>query len=381
MNFGIDIRHLTQPNPSGIGRYTINIINALAEASPDDTFTLFATGTAKTLRQLPAFSHANVRVVSVKIPNKIFKTLMLLPFGPSMESFLPERIDAWFFPDSNIIKTELPYAITAHDLSYKIFPEFFTSNRRRRHALAKTHKLFKNARAIVAVSEATKTDLIELEQIAPNAISVAPLAAGSAFHPKRTPQDATFLRPYNIRFPYFLTLSTLEPRKNIESVIEAYDAWRTKLKRDDAPALVIAGGKGWKTTGIEKAINAATYRQSIHCVGYINEVHKPALYRNATALLFPSFYEGFGLPALEAMACGTPVITTFTGSLPEVVGDAGILIDPYNVRDLEQAFSLIGSNDAASLRAELSQRSLARASKFSWKNTAKTTLQVLHSLA
>lgn len=374
MKIAIDIRHLTTPGLSGVGYYTLHLIEELSALLPEAEFLLFATGTKSTLERLPEFKGSNVQVFKCSVPNKLFKILMKIPGGPAMEAFLPEKPDLWLFPDSNIIKTRLPYLITAHDLSFEFFKQFFKPSQLWRHRISGTKKLMQNAAGILSVSENTKTDLQNAYGISPEKITVTPLGVDDKYSPRAEPSDQNFLKQYNISAPYFLTISTIEPRKNIESVIEAYDAWRAKTDGKNPPKLVIAGGVGWKTSTVSQTLIDATHRDDIILPGYIDEKHKPALLRHATALFFPSFYEGFGLPALEAMACGTPVVTTFTGSLPEVVGDAAIMVDPYNVRDLEQAFTLL---EDETLRKTLSARGIEQAKQFTWKRTALETLKII----
>lgn len=370
MKIAIDIRHLTTPGLSGVGYYTMHLIKELSALAPEAEFLLFATGTKSTLEHLPEFHESNIRIVARQIPNKLFKLLMRLPGGPTMESFLPDNPNIWIFPDSNIIKTRVPYLITAHDLSFEFFKQFFTASQLWRHRISGTKKLMQNAAGILAVSTNTKTDLHHQYGIPNEKITVTPLGVDAHYTPATLPSDQNFLRQYGISTPYILTLSTIEPRKNIESVIEAYDAWRAKTESTKPPKLVIAGGVGWKTSTVSQTLIEATHRDDILLTGYIDEKHKPALLRHAIVLFFPSFYEGFGLPALEAMACGTPVVTTFTGSLPEVVNDAAIMIDPYNVRDLEQAFTMLEEN---TLRKILSARGIEQAKQFNWRRTAEET--------
>lgn len=366
MNIAIDIRHLASPSLSGVGYYTLNLISELARLSPDDTFFLLATGSKKARKFVPSFPQKNIRVIQKNIRNKAFSSLLIA--GRTLESFLPEKPDLWLFPNLNIIRTKIPYLITIHDVSFTIFPEFFTWKQRLWHRAVGVKKLLENARSVLAVSESTKLYLQNLYQIPEQKITVTPLGVDAHFGTDTQPSDQNFLRTYKIARPYFLTLSTLEPRKNIASVIDAYHAWRETTSMPNPPDLVIAGGTGWKSQ--------FTSQKNIHVIGYVNHNHKPALYRHATALFFPSFYEGFGLPPLESMACGTPVVTTFTGSLPEVVGDAALFVDPYNVRDLEHAFCHL---EDKTLRDELSRRGKDRSQLFTWQKTAETTRKVIHT--
>lgn len=375
MRIGIDIRHLASANLSGVGYYTLHLIEEMARLAKKDRFILFASGTSETLQNLPEFPQSNVVVSKKIVPNKLLSAGLKIPAGKTLEDIMSERPDVWLFPNVNMIRTRLPYLITAHDLSFDIYPEFFTPKQRLWHAVANVNRLLRDASGILAVSESTKRDVETRYGIPSQRIAVTPLGVRDQFKPKQQPADKNYLRHYDIEPEYFLTLSTLEPRKNITSVIEAYDAWREGIPSDErAPGLVIAGSAGWKTASISQALIRSTHRDAIKLIGYVEDKHKPALYRNARALFFPSFYEGFGLPTLEAMACGTPVVTSFTGSLPEVVGDAAILVDPYNIADLEQAFMHLTD---PLLRKTLSQRGVERAAGFTWRQTAELTLEAL----
>ncbi|MFH1631800.1 MAG: glycosyltransferase family 1 protein [bacterium] len=402
MQIAIDIRHLTAPNPSGVGHYTIRLIEEMASASRDDAFILFASGRPRTLANLPKFDAPNIQVVTRAIPNRVLYALLRLPGGPALEDFLSVKPDMWFFPNLNITRTRLPYALAIHDLSFKIFPKFFTLKDRAWYRTARTERFIESANRLLAVSGSTKQDLVNLLKIDPSKIAVTHLGVDEIYCPDEQPSDKNYLNAHDIGFPYILTLSTLEPRKNIESVVEAYSSWRNQLSTDycllstsRVPHLVIAGGRGWRSRSITDVIKRSKFQRDIHLIGYVPDRHKPALYRHADLLVFPSFYEGFGLPPLEALACGTQVITSFTGSMPEVVGNAAVMIDPYDVADLELAFDQMlnvgvtfrSPARADSLKAVPTSNAHSRqtcgieqANKFQWYLTAQKTLAALKTL-
>ncbi len=366
MKIGIDIRHLTDPRPAGVGGYTKQLLAALFRLDQENEYILFATGTPWSLRRLPKFDFPNVKKVLLTVPNKVMNGTILITGGPTLESLVPGHLlDRWFFPNLNFISTKLPYVITAHDLSYEIFPEFFSAKMRLWHKAVQPKRIFQNASVILAPSTSTKRDLELFYGIDADKIHVAPLAAGGSVGAE--------VPAYRLPPRYLLTLGTLEPRKNHLSIIEAYEAYRDQSH--DPIALVIAGSLGWKSTPIVRAINRSKYTKDIQLIDYISEEQKLRLYRDAQAFLFPSFYEGFGLPVLEAMQAGCPVITANTSSLPELTAGAAILVDPFNVNDVVVAMKLLLSSDR--LRSDLIKKGLGRAALFSWEGTARATLRVL----
>jgi glycosyltransferase involved in cell wall biosynthesis len=228
---------------------------------------------------------------------------------------------------------------------------------------------------LLSISEFTKMDLCNHLKIDPNRVFVTPLAADTTlFYPNQDPAErARVKEKYKIpNGPYVLSLCTIEPRKNIDHAIRGF----VKLVREQKLAdlnLVLAGAKGWDYDHIFKEIDGAeAVKKQIVVTGYVANEDLAGLYSGALAFVYPSLYEGFGLPPLEAMQCGTPVITSNTSSLPEVVGDAGIMLDPHDADGLCQ--SLLSLYQDTSLREELSAKSLARAREFSWKRCAEDTV-------
>jgi len=258
-------------------------------------------------------------------------------------------------------------------------------------------KMIKRFDKIIAVSESTKNDIVELCGIdhkkikviysgiekeyqkinfqIPNKFKIQNLkeAAGqSELYELRKVKDK-----YNLPEKFILFLGTVEPRKNIEGLISAYNMFRDKAEvRHRAPdaglhgyKLIIAGGKGWKSEGVYKKWKESKYKDDIKFLGYVDKKDKVYLYNLASLFVYPSFYEGFGFPPLEAMACGTPVITGFSSSLPEIVGNAGLMVDPYNIADMTSAMERILSDEE--LKNYLTQKGLERAKMFDWKKTAR----------
>ncbi len=263
--------------------------------------------------------------------------------------------------------------ITIYDLIPLLFPDHCDAgtNERMQEIIASIN----NDTWLLSISEATKTDFCNHLKLDPNHVFVTPLAADTRlFHPNLDPQALGAVRQkYKMPAgPYVLSLCTIEPRKNIDHVIRSFVKLVREQKLTDLN-LVLAGAKGWSYNHIFQEIEGTkALKDQIVVTGYVANEDLAALYSGALAFVYPSLYEGFGLPPLEAMQCGTPVITSNTSSLPEVVGNAGIMLDPHDVDGLCQ--SLLSLYENAELRGEMSAKSLARAAQFSWKRCAEDTM-------
>jgi glycosyltransferase involved in cell wall biosynthesis len=225
--------------------------------------------------------------------------------------------------------------------------------------------------AIITVSTQSKEDIVRFLPVDEDKITVVPLAAGGAYRPLAGNEVAAALQKYEISKPYILYVGSLESRKNLPRLLEAY----AQLRRwSEQWTMVIVGARKWKYAPIFETVQRLGLEPYVDFTGYVEEEDLPALYNGADLFVFPSLYEGFGLPVLEAMACGTPVVTSNTSSLPEVAGDAALLVDPYDVEEIAAAMRSILEDEA--LAADLRERGLVRAKEFSWKRTARETIAV-----
>jgi len=260
--------------------------------------------------------------------------------------------------------------VTVHDLGYLYFPRTHRVLDRLYLDLSTRH----NARAaahIIADSQATKRDLMERYGVDPAKIAVVyPGCDVAAFHPLDAGAVESVKARYGIAGDYILFVGTIQPRKNLVRLIEAY----RKLEAGSWK-LVIAGKKGWLYEAVFRRVRELGLEGQVVFTGYVAEEDLPALFSGARLFVFPSLYEGFGLPVLEAMACGTPVVCSNASSLPEVAGDAALLFDPLDVEGMAAAMDRVLRDEA--LRAELIERGLKRARRFSWEKCARETLAVL----
>ena len=263
----------------------------------------------------------------------------------------------------------VPAMVTVHDLGFRHFPETHTAFQRW-YLNATTRRHVRTAQHIIADSTATATDLHNIYGAQLAQISVIHLGLSPSFSQVANPQST--LKKYGIETDYLLYIGTLQPRKNIGRIVSAF-----RQIADEFPhvSLVLAGGKGWLFDQIAAEIAHLKLQNRIILPGYIPEVDKAALLSGATAFVFPSLYEGFGLPALEAMACGTPVLTSNTSSMPEVAGNAAVFVSPTDTGEISQGMRKLLTD--SNLRTTLIQRGFRQAKKFSWDVTGRRIWNIL----
>jgi len=265
-----------------------------------------------------------------------------------------------------------PTVVTVFDLSYLLFPNAFkAANRLYLRCLVGLSA--RRASRVIAISESTRQDVIARLHVPADRVRTISCGVDSAFRPLPAADVDAFRRDKGLPQRFILYLGTIEPRKNVSRLVEAFDGLVSSAPRDTVDLhLVIAGGTGWMFDAILARIHDSPVHDRIHLPGYVPEEEKPLWYNAATCFCYPSLYEGFGLPPLEAMACGVPVIASDVSSLPEVVGDAGIVVAPTDTDALIDALHRVLAN--AALRAELAHRGLARAGCFSWAEAARQTV-------
>ncbi len=265
-----------------------------------------------------------------------------------------------------------PTVVTIFDLSFYFYPETHPKERIR-YMERYFYPRLDRANHFITISEATKRDLVKQLNLPEEKITVTPLGVDDSFKPFSPNTENLILSKYGLKHgSYVLSVGTLEPRKNIVTLLNAY-AELPSVLRNRFP-LVLAGGVGWLMEDLEKKIQGLGIKSTTYITGYIPKSDLPSLYGGATVFVYPSIYEGFGLPVLEAMACGTPVITSNTSSLPEVLGSAGILIDPHNVSQLTREMENLLTNPVQ--RDLLTQAGIKRAKIFTWEKCASKTLDV-----
>jgi len=365
MRIGIDGRYI-QDQYHGVGRYIYEIAAQLAQNSPDQQLVIFHN---------PSYTNTRFDLEALGSNVKLVKTSLRL-FWPQQQLLWPRllqqhHIELFHSPFFEIPwLAPCPVVVTIHDLIFDRYPNYMPQRHLRLYYRLLTKISVQKSAKIISVSEATKRDLIALYNVAPAKISVTPEATASDFQ-RVSPEQAEAVRTrYNLPHRFVLTVGTMRPQKNIPTLIRAF----AKMAPHTNAALVLAGkaDKRWPDE-ISPLIRKLNLRGRVIQPGHIAEADLPALYTLAEVFAFPSLIEGFGLPPLEAMACGTAVVVSNTSSLPEVVGDAGLLVDPHNAQALAEG--LLAILKKPRYRIELENRSLMRAAQFNWQRTAQLTKQ------
>jgi glycosyltransferase involved in cell wall biosynthesis len=264
--------------------------------------------------------------------------------------------------------------VSIHDLSFEHLPHTFHRRSRTQLRLTVRHSA-RRAAKILTLSEHTRRDVIETYGIDPSRIAAIPLAAPRHFYPVQDDRELQRVRHnYGIAGPYILSVGSIQPRKNLARLVNAYASLRGKFAPSDVPKLVLVGKCAWLYDETLRALEQMGVTESVILTGYVPEADLPALYSGAVCFVYPSYFEGFGLPPLEAMKCGAPVIVGNQTSLPEVVGDAALTVDPFDVSSIAAAIERL-INDL-NLRRELSVKGQKRAEMFDWRETARRTLEI-----
>jgi glycosyltransferase involved in cell wall biosynthesis len=342
MRIGIDIRSLAAGRRTGVEEYTIGLLRELFRIGTEHTYVLFFNAWGKTEPDLSwTEGYPNVSVKRFRIPNKLLNLSLWYFKRPRLDRLLG-GVEVFFMPNLNFtaVSRDVKLIVTAHDLSFEFFPEMFSWKQRLWHFAVNFRSLLRRADVIVVVSESTKDDLITCYSLSATNIHVIHSGVDGRFRPMDR-NDLSLLSvkaKYGLPYKFILYLGTLEPRKNLIALLQAFEAFHREAASESKKyELVLAGRPGWKYDTFFQAIDRSSAREWIHQIGYVEDGDKPALYNLASVFVYPSFYEGFGLPPLEALASGVPVIASHSASLPEVIGEAGVLIDPYRPDEILQA--------------------------------------------
>jgi glycosyltransferase involved in cell wall biosynthesis len=379
MRVALDGQPLLAPL-AGVGHYTRELVHALAALDLRDRYYVVAPRPLRMVRgrdvRRREFSELNVDVVVAGWWTTM-RARLLRRLGRDAELLagLDPPCDV-FHATNNVFPYRVRAArhvLTVHDLTLLLFPEWHPPDRRR----LMTRELdpaVRRADHVITPSHATRIDVLKCLPVEPDRVCVIPEGVSGAFAPLPRERLTTLLAPLGLRpGEYLLFLGTLEPRKNLLRLLEAVEQAGPTIG-----PLVVAGGRGWGDRQLRATLARLQRTGRVRALGYVSDSARPPLLGGARAFVYPSLYEGFGLPPLEAMACGTPVVTSSVASLVEVVGDAALLVDPRDVAALAAALRRIWEDDA--LRADLAARGRAQARRFTWERTARLTLDVYRSV-
>jgi len=388
MRIGIDIINLASGAISGVEQYTLQILKEMIRQNPQDQFVLFALDyyfrglgdrLDRVLRTSGKFllEAPNVTLKKLswpKIPLSLHLFWKVFDW-PKADWFLGGA-DLFFQPAPMLLplSRRVPRVVTFHDLAPAIYPEYFTLTSRLWHWQMNYPARAREANRIIAVSESTKNDLVRLYGVDPEKIHVIYEGASEAFDKAMTSGELERVRQkFKLPQKFLFYLGSLEPRKNVLSVIRALKYLKgqgfVKIK------LVIAGSKKWLETPVFEEIRSSGLGGEVIFLGFVPEEEKAALFKLALAFIFPSFYEGFGLPVLEALRSNCPVVASQASSLPEIVQDSALLVDPYSQDSINQAVLALVKDSA--LRGKLCSLGRKQASRFSWAKAAQETMRVL----
>ncbi|KKW42966.1 MAG: Glycosyl transferase group 1 [Candidatus Magasanikbacteria bacterium GW2011_GWA2_56_11] len=381
MRLSIDTRSLLPRARTGVGEYTFELLSALFSRDQKNDYFLFSNSYGQHAQPQP-WRQANVHYRAKRWPNRLLNASTALWRRPQLDRWIAADTASepdWFFaPALNFtaISPRTKYILTVHDLAFALFPDCFSRKMRLWHRFLAPRRQCARADIILTPSLNTKRDLVEKYGVGEDKVRVLYPGLGTEFLRAVPPSAGTAAlvrKKYRLPESFILFLGTIEPRKNLLGLIEAY-----KLLQTDSgfgarnPALVIAGAPGWKSREVYRLLSQTP---GVLYVGYVSPADKPALYSLAELFVYPSLYEGFGFPVLEAMAAGVPVITSHRSSLSEVSADAAYLINPYDIADIARAMKLMLTDNTA--RDWHRRRGRAQAEKFTWDRAARQFMEII----
>lgn len=360
---GVDLRLLYDPSRTGLGRYALNLFNELK---------LFAGEEYLAVGEIDETLSRDVNFVSYNydLPqnNNAYANRLLTLVGYMSELDL---VHSLYFPIPE--KRTFKGILTIHDLIPVRMKEIYGNQIKYDFCDVELRKSIKYVDHIIAISEKTKADIIDFYSINPEMVTVIYEGVDPVFtQSSQRNESNVILDKFNISGKYLLSVCTIEPRKNLSRLLEAYTLFRNKTK--ECIKLVLTGKLGWRYDTLLESIHRSKFADDIILTGYVSDKELACFYQNALAFIFPSLMEGFGLPVLEAMACGSAVITSNCSSLPEIGGDGAVYCDPYDVESIFHAIDTL--TNGKSLNEEIRVRGLERAKLFSWKKAAAETRQV-----
>jgi glycosyltransferase involved in cell wall biosynthesis len=378
MNIAIDSLFLYSSPFTGISIYTKELIRQFALFDNLDVSVIYAGKSDSEREQIKKeLVNCEYKLLEIPISGKLARSTWSFSDFPNITPYLKE-IDIYHSPFYILpgLSNSQKVIVTIYDIFPILFPKFFPLTTRVAHLqrLNKIKRYCENDNVgIVTVSNHSKKDIVEKMGIPEEKIAVTHLGVQSIFNANPISDSKEILNKYNISYPFILSVGSINPRKNIERLLEAFTLMKKNNKLPHK--LVLVGTSGWLNGKIKASIQG---NKDIILIGIVPEDELPTFFQQADLFMFPSLYEGFGLPVIEAMACGAPVITSNCSSLPEIAGDAAVLVDPYNSKKISEAMLHILTNSAA--KHDMIQKGIEQSKKFNWEKTAKMTLEAYKML-
>ena len=360
---------------AGIGNYVRSLVDAMLAQDASNQYTLLTSG--RPPRERPFPEAQNVRGRSLVIPDRYLNILWYRWRLPISATFFTGQVDIYHGPDFVLppLNGHTRKIVTVHDLAFIEHPEYAVPQ-----LAAYLNKVVPEAiaaaDAVAAVSHTTRQTLIDHFSTPPEKIIVIPNGIRSYFRRVTDPLllEATRYK-FGLKSPLVLGVGTQQPRKNHLGLIKAFHRAASSGNKAARPAmLALAGGSGWLYEETQQAVAELQLEKKVRFLGHVSDLELMLLYSLADVFVFPSFYEGFGVPPLEAMACGAPVITSNTSSLPEAAGDAALLVDPHKPGDIAKAITRVLENPP--LQEELRQKGYKQAARYTWQEAARKMLAV-----
>jgi glycosyltransferase involved in cell wall biosynthesis len=368
MQIAIDAHHLGQRR-TGSETYVYNLVRHLALLEPNGDRYVVYLDRGQNLEGLERDQRFETKNIPTSISHLRFG--LFYPLESWCNSF-----DVFHAQFSVPPLLRARSVLTVHDIAFERFPEFFRPTIRMQMKLLVPWSCHR-ADHVITVSESSKRDLVEMYRLDPKRVTVTYEGPSGIYRPVGVEEAKKRLQEgYGIEPPFILYVGNLEPRKNLSRLLEAF----AELKRKEliAHKLVIVGQKGWLCDGIFKTLRNNSLDQEVLLTGYVPSADLPAFYSAASLMVYPSLYEGFGLPVVEAMACGTPVVTSLGSSLEEIASGAAVLVDPYSISSMATAIEKVANS--VDVQRDLRQAGLARAARFSFRKMAEQTRSVYHRL-
>lgn len=355
---------------AGVSRYIEALLHELpGVAAPDDAIIAFTSAA-----QRPAGFDERIDWIPSRLPTGSPPLRIAWEQTAGAVAGYRHRLDLLHSPVNVVpLAGGGPQIVTVHDLAFHHFPEQYPMPKQR-YLRAMTRLSVRRASRVIAVSESTRRDLIELYDCAPERVVAIPNGVDPSYSPRGEAADGSFRAAQGLPDEFLLFVGTLQPRKNLDRLLRAY----ARIAGELGWPLVVVGAPGWQFDPIFRTVRQLGLGERVRFAGYVPAEELADWYSAATIFILPSIYEGYGLPALEAMACGTPVIASNTSSLPEVIGDAGLLVDPLDVAAMAGEILQLAGDDG--LRQDLSDQGLRRAARLSWRRSIEMTYSVYRDL-